>query len=111
MKVPKVLEFNCRFGDPETEVILPLLDTDLLPILRRLCDGRARSEDRTLAASKQRLRGGRFPRLSRQVSHGLAIGGLTEVAAIPGVKVFHAGTERRPDGWVTAGVECLRSPP
>lgn len=42
---PKVLEFNCRFGDPETEVLIPRLETDLIDILQKTIDGNLRTED------------------------------------------------------------------
>ncbi len=42
---PKVLEFNCRFGDPETEVLIPRLEADLVDILQKTIDGNLRKED------------------------------------------------------------------
>ncbi|MDR1305390.1 MAG: phosphoribosylamine--glycine ligase [Verrucomicrobiales bacterium] len=94
---PKVLEFNCRFGDPETEVLLPLLATPLLDLLlatveRRI--GRLRFELKTGSALTVVLAAPGYPEkpVTGQVIHGL-----------PGASplLFHAGTTRGADGTVT----------
>jgi phosphoribosylamine--glycine ligase len=105
---PKVLEFNCRFGDPETQVILPLLDTDLFEILQacteeRLSDVRIRWRDG--AAATVVAASGGYPGSYRK---GLPIAGVADAEAVPGVAVFHAGTRRTEVGaLITNGGRVL----
>lgn len=89
-----VIEFNVRFGDPECQVLMPRLRSDLLPALQAVCDGELgdfdlRWEDRTAVGVVLAARG--YPEAPRK---GGAIGGLDRATAIPGVRVFHAGTAR-----------------
>jgi phosphoribosylamine--glycine ligase len=103
---PRVIEFNCRFGDPETQVILPLLQSDLLAHLRAVARGRldpssVRWSDGTACGVV--LASGGYPGSYRT---GLPIAGLD---AIPeDVRVFHAGTDFDASGRVvTAGGRVL----
>lgn len=104
---PKVLEFNCRLGDPETQVILPRLEDDLLELI--------------LAGLEGGL-GGRRPRWSGEAAvdvvlaadgypdhprKGDVISGIDQAIAVPGVHLFHAGTARRNGKLVTAGGRVL----
>ncbi len=94
----KVLEFNCRFGDPETQVILPLLESDLLDILtacteERLAETEVRWRDG--AAATVVAASGGYP---GSYARGLPITGMEDAGAIPGAAVFHAGTRRDDDG-------------
>jgi phosphoribosylamine--glycine ligase len=105
---PKILEFNARFGDPETEVIVPRLQSDLAALL--------------MAATKKELE--RLPALEIKpeacvgvvlcssgypgnYERGKPISGLNEAAKLPGVEVFHAGTAREGDHLVTAAGRVL----
>jgi len=93
---PRVLEFNCRFGDPETQPLLMRLRTDLLDLLEAVVDGTLDefSEDglqwdpRPAVCVVMASQGypGSYPK-------GKVISGLAEAAALPDVKVFHAGTK------------------
>mmetsp|Transcript_10993 Transcript_10993/g.16194 ORF Transcript_10993/g.16194 Transcript_10993/m.16194 type:complete len:1139 (+) Transcript_10993:149-3565(+) len=90
---PSVLEFNCRFGDPETQVVLPLLETDLYEVFCACCDGTleevdVRFKENTSAATVVCAALG-YP---EKYPKGMEITGLTEANAISGVKVYHAGT-------------------
>jgi phosphoribosylamine--glycine ligase len=90
-KGPKVLEFNCRFGDPEAQVILPLLEDDLIDILEACLSGtleQALPSWRNQAAVTVVMASGGYPGKYRS---GLEIQGL-EQAAEAGCSVFHAGT-------------------
>jgi len=93
---PKVLEFNCRFGDPETQVILPRLKGDLIPIMNACIDGTLRSEmvrwspDPCVCVV---LAAAGYPGTIRK---GDAISGLEAANALSNVVAFHAGT--RGDG-------------
>jgi len=96
----KVLEFNCRFGDPETQVILPLLASDLLDVFDACLDGTldqldVRWRDGAAATVVAASEGypGPYPR-------GCEITGLAEAESLPGVAVFHAGTALASDGRV-----------
>jgi len=96
---PQVLEFNCRFGDPETQVLLPLLESDLYAIFMACCDGTladadVRFRDDTAAATVVCA----APGYPAKYPKGMAIGGLEQAAADPHVSVFHAGTTLLPDG-------------
>jgi phosphoribosylamine--glycine ligase len=102
---PKVIEFNCRFGDPETEVILPLLESDLLEILYacatgKLADVKIRWSKGAAACVVLASEGypGKYPA-------GRPIGGLD--AASPDSFVFHAGTREQDGQTVTAGGRVL----
>lgn len=104
----KTLEFNCRFGDPETEVVLPLLDTDLMEILMAVTD--ARLDEITVTWKAQSavcvtLASGGYP---GPYSIGLPIDGLDQVSHLSDVVVFHAGTKFDDEGQVlTAGGRVL----
>ena len=104
---PRVLEFNCRFGDPETQVILPLLETDLIDIVQACIDGRLDSVAvrwRQGIAATVVLASGGYPGSYRK---GYPIQGLDDAAAMEGVLVFHAGTARRNCDVVTSGGRVL----
>jgi phosphoribosylamine--glycine ligase len=105
---PRVLEFNCRFGDPETQVILPRMTSDLADLAWAAAEG-------TLSGCKVSwdpracvtvvLAAGGYPGSYRT---GLEVEGLAEAAARPGIHLFHAGTAKGPDGRVrTAGGRVL----
>lgn len=95
---PRVLEFNCRFGDPETQVILPLLDADLVDVMEACLDGRLPDVElrwRPGAAVTVVAASGGYPGSYRK---GLEIRGIEQAEQVPGVVVFHAGTKRLEDG-------------
>jgi len=101
---PKVVEFNCRFGDPEAQVVLPLLDVDVADVLARTAAGELRNVSIRAAARHAAcvvLASDGYP-----VSYetGFEINGLEEAEQMPDVDVIHAGTARQDDGTlVTAG--------
>ena len=104
---PKVLEFNCRLGDPETQVILPRLDEDLLDLIERGTRGDLPDRPltfRDLHAVDVVLAAAGYPEAPER---GVVIDGIDEAAADPAVEVFHAGTTRRPKGMVTSGGRVL----
>lgn len=104
---PKVLEFNCRFGDPETQVILPLLETDVVDILLACVEGRLDEVEvrwRPGACATVVLASPGYP---GPYPRGLPICGLDTVVARDDVVVFHAGTARRNGCVVTAGGRVL----
>ena len=104
---PKVLEFNCRFGDPETQAILPRLAGDLLPALEACIDGTLRPD---LVVYKPEacvcvvMAAGGYPGAYRK---GQEIRGLQEAANVKDVVVFHAGTRLQEGRVVTAGGRVL----
>jgi len=103
---PKVLEFNCRFGDPETQPIMMRLQSDLITLCEAALDGTldtvsARWDER--AALGVVLAAGGYPDAVRR---GDAIQGLAAAARLPG-KVFHAGTKLVDDQVVTSGGRVL----
>ena len=105
---PKVIEYNCRFGDPETQVVLPLLESDLLTIMQATTNGTlAETEVKfsTGAAACVILASGGYP-LSYE--KGKVITGLTNGQTdAADVTVYHAGTAIRDGALVTAGGRVL----
>ena len=104
---PKVLEFNCRFGDPETEVLLPRLRTDVAELLLACARGQLPSDrgaDAADAAVTVVLASGGYP---GPYETGVEVHGLVGAASLDGVTVFHAGTAERDDRVVTAGGRVL----
>ncbi len=103
---PKVLEFNCRFGDPETQAVLPLLDADLLTLCELTAKGALPAEAPGWhgAAVTVVLASEGYP--AAPVA-GRQITGLAEAASRPGVLVFHAGTTREEGIWRTSGGRVL----
>jgi phosphoribosylamine---glycine ligase len=104
---PRVVEFNCRFGDPECQAILPRLDQDLLPVLEAVAAGRGlpaslawRSEASVCVVAAS----GGYP---GPYDTGVTITGVEEAGRLDGVTVFHAGTARRDGVLVTAGGRVL----
>jgi phosphoribosylamine--glycine ligase len=100
-----VLEFNCRFGDPETQVILPRLESDLLPLLLGAATGELAGEVSfgEGAAVTVVLAGGDYPARS---DSGTPIDGIEDAEAT-GAVVFHAGTARQDGRLVTNGGRIL----
>ena len=104
---PMVLEFNCRFGDPETQAVLFRLESDLVDICESVVKG-------TLPADPLRwspdpsvcvvLASGGYP---GSFTNGKPISGLDQVEKLPGVKVFHAGTAHSGNQIVSAGGRVL----
>ncbi len=98
---PKVLEFNCRFGDPETQVIVPRMDFDLVDALEATSEGRLDRVDlrwKREAAVCVVMAAGGYP---AQYERGKAIEGLKEASGLDNVCVFHAGTKRDATGRIT----------
>lgn len=104
---PQVIEFNVRFGDPEAQVVLPMIETELAPVLLAAAQG-------DLSRSAWRvtddphvgvvIASGGYP---GAYETGFPIGGLAEAAAVPGVVVFHAGSALRDGAVVTSGGRVL----
>lgn len=104
---PMVLEFNCRFGDPETQPILMRLESDLLDALDASIAGRVSEGDFTWSRDASVcvvMASGGYP---GTFEVGKKITGLDEAAAVSGVKVFHAGTSKRDGAFYTAGGRVL----
>jgi phosphoribosylamine---glycine ligase len=104
---PMVLEFNCRFGDPETQPILMRLDSDLIDAMEASIDGHASDGDfkwSSDAAVCVVLASGGYP---GTYENGKKILGLEEAGLVEGVKIFHAGTTKRDGGFYTAGGRVL----
>ncbi len=104
---PMVLEFNARFGDPETQAVLPRLQSDLLDALEAATEGRL--DQIALQWTRQPsvcviAASGGYP--GEYVS-GKPITGLDAAASVPNVKVYHSGTLRKDDAVVTAGGRVL----
>ncbi len=104
---PKVLEFNCRFGDPETQPLMMRLKTDLMEVLLAMCEGKldqvSLEWDRrpaicVVATSKGYP--GEYPT-------GIPITGIADADAMPDVKVFHSGTKFNGKSLVTDGGRVL----
>jgi phosphoribosylamine--glycine ligase len=106
-KGPKVLEFNCRFGDPETQAVLPLLESDLVPVMQAVIDSRLDEAEIRWKDKKAVcviMASGGYP---RKYEKGFKITGIEEAEKIEGITVFHAGTAKEGDSIVTAGGRVL----
>ena len=104
---PRVLEFNARFGDPETQVYLTRLENDLAELLLASAQGRLSETQlrwKPEASVCVVLASGGYP---GSFPKGFPIHGIGEADALPGVKVFHAGTAARDGKIVTAGGRVL----
>ena len=104
---PMVLEFNCRFGDPETQPILMRLESDLVDALEASVAGRVSEGDFKWSADASVcvvMSSGGYP---GAFEVGTKISGLDEAGAVEGVKVFHAGTSKRDGEFYTAGGRVL----
>ena len=103
----RVLEFNCRFGDPETQAILPRMKSDLLPLLEATIDGKIDNYsiewDQRPAVTVVLASGG-YP---GKYETGKSISGLDEAAKLDRLQIFHAGTKQLNDEIVTAGGRVL----
>jgi phosphoribosylamine--glycine ligase len=103
----RVLEFNCRFGDPETQAVLPRMKSDLAPLLEATIDGSIEScsiqWDERPAVTVVLASGG-YP---DKYETGKPISGLEEVAMLGDVQIFHAGTQRANGETVTSGGRVL----
>ena len=104
---PQVLEFNCRFGDPETQVLLPRMKSDLLPLLEAAIDGKIEQctiQWDTRPAVTVVLASGGYP---DKYETGKSISGLEQAAKLEDVQIFHAGTKRNGSEVETAGGRVL----
>jgi phosphoribosylamine--glycine ligase len=104
---PRVIEFNCRFGDPECQALVPRLRDDLVPLLAAAARGEplpAAVEWSGDAAVCVTVASGGYPGSYRT---GLPIDGVEAAESVPGVQVFHAGTAEREGRLVTAGGRVL----
>jgi phosphoribosylamine--glycine ligase len=103
----RVLEFNCRFGDPETQALLPRMKSDLLPLLEATIDGnlgKCAIEWDTRAAVTVVLASGGYP---GKYETGKTISGLDDATKVEDVQIFHAGTKCADGEVKTAGGRVL----
>jgi phosphoribosylamine---glycine ligase len=104
---PKVIEFNCRFGDPETQVVIPLLETPLETVLLACAQRKLTNLPpltwKTGAAACVVIAAGGYPEAYKK---GMAIAGI-EAAEATGAQVFHAGTKIKQNQCVTDGGRVL----
>ena len=106
-KGPKVIEYNARFGDPETQVVLPLLKTDLVDIMEAVIEERLDAQSIEWSAGCAAcvvMASGGYP---GSYPKGIAIEGLDEGGQVPGATVYHAGTKLQDGKFVTAGGRVL----
>jgi phosphoribosylamine--glycine ligase len=106
---PRVVEFNCRFGDPECQVLMAALDGDVVPLLAAVARGERLPAPGSPVGARRAavcvaLASGGYP---GAYATGFPITGIAEAEAQPGVQVFHAGTARRQGRLVTAGGRVL----
>jgi phosphoribosylamine---glycine ligase len=104
---PMVLEFNCRFGDPETQPILMRLESDLVEALEASIEGRVSEGDFKWSPEASVcvvMASGGYP---GTFDAGKRITGLEEAGEIEGVKVFHSGSTKRGEGYYTSGGRVL----
>ena len=104
---PKVIEYNARFGDPEAQVVLPRLQTDLVDIAEAVIDGKLAELDiqwQPGAAACVVMASGGYP---GSYEKGIEIRGLDESGQVPGATVYHAGTALQTGRFVTAGGRVL----
>jgi phosphoribosylamine--glycine ligase len=104
---PRVVEFNVRFGDPETQVVLPRMKTDLVPVLLACCEGRLEEmhiEYHDAPCVTVVMASGGYP---GSYAKDKAISGLADAEAEPGVCVFQAGTKVESDTLLTNGGRVL----
>ena len=106
---PRVVEFNCRFGDPECQPIMMRMEEDIVPLLAAVAGGRRLPSPRPWAdvgraAVCVTLASGGYP---GRYTTGHEITGIEAAEAHPGIQVFHAGTARRDGRLVTAGGRVL----
>jgi phosphoribosylamine--glycine ligase len=104
---PKLIEFNVRFGDPECQVLMPRLKTDIVAAMLAACDGvldafDIRLRDRAALSVVMAAKG--YP---GAVQRGTPIRGVEKAAAMPDVMVFHAGTARADGALVANGGRVL----
>ena len=105
---PRVLEYNCRLGDPETEPLLMRLQSDLLPLLLATAEGKLEGQeapvwDRRVGVCVVACSGG-YP---GDYKKGVPIFGLDRLATGPDLQVFHAGTSQKGGDLLTAGGRVL----
>jgi phosphoribosylamine--glycine ligase len=106
-KGPMVLEFNCRFGDPETQAVLMRLDSDLLDAIEAAVDGRVSAGDFKWSSDASCcvvVASGGYP---GSFVSGKQISGLDRASQLANVKVFHAGTSKRDGMFYTNGGRVL----
>ncbi|MDR0320283.1 MAG: phosphoribosylamine--glycine ligase [Treponema sp.] len=105
---PMVIEYNCRFGDPETQAILPLLETSLFDIMSAVTDGKLSEIDirwKNAHCACVVMASGGYP---QSYKTGFAINGLNSAGGVEnGAVIYHAGTEYKEGGFFTAGGRVL----
>ena len=106
-KGPKVIEYNCRFGDPETQVVLPMLDADLCEIFEAIYDHKLADLDikwKSGSCTCVVMASGGYP---LSYPKGLEISGLNEMGQVDGAFVYHAGTKLADGKFLTNGGRVL----
>lgn len=105
---PKVIEFNARFGDPETQSYMRLLESDLFELMKASAEGSLTDTELSWSEGKAAaciiLASGGYP---EQYEKGKEIHGLPEAMALPDIEIFHAGTKKEGEKVFTAGGRVL----
>ena len=106
-KGPKVIEYNCRFGDPETQVVLPLLETDIVDIMTAIYNETLESVDikwKKGSSACVIMASGGYP---KKYETGFEIEGLDDKGQVSGGFVYHAGTKYENEKFLTSGGRVL----